>query len=228
MSKQPPLLELVDIHYTLAGQKSPIFNGLQLTVNHGERIAIIAGEAEGKSTLIRLLAGLITPFSGDILLSGVQLKSPPPQPGGIGLLFLDTANHFLTPVVQEEVMLSMGNSNNQELEKKVAYYLELAGLPSKIATSSLVKLSTSQQYRVAVAALLASQSRIILADEPGIFLDLNGEQHLAKIFKELAHNKKTTQVIFTSRMDRAKGFAERILFLNKGILSNTPSPMGRF
>jgi energy-coupling factor transporter ATP-binding protein EcfA2 len=216
MSRQNPLLVLADIHYTLPDHELPLFSGLQLTVNPGERLAIVAGEAQGKSTLLRLLAGLISPSSGQILLSGEKFENPPPQPGGIGLLFCDAANHFLTPVVQEEVLLSIGNVDKQEIESKVAHYLELAGLPPQTSMQSLVKLSTSQQARVGVAALLASQPRLILADEPGLFLDLAGEEQLAKIFQEQSLTKKTAQVIFTSRMERAKRFAERILFLNKG------------
>ena len=119
-------------------------------------------------------------------------------------------------MVQEEVLLSIGNVDKQEIESKVAHYLELAGLPPQTSMQSLVKLSTSQQARVGVAALLASQPRLILADEPGLFLDLAGEEQLAKIFQEQSLTKKTAQVIFTSRMERAKRFAERILFLNKG------------
>jgi energy-coupling factor transporter ATP-binding protein EcfA2 len=225
---QNPLLVLADIHYTLPDNKLPLFNGLHLSINPGERLVILAGEAQGKSTLLRMLAGLISPTKGQVYLSDEQLSNPPPQPGGIGLLFRDAANHFLTPIVQEEILLSMGNVDKQDLESQVAHYLELAGLSPQTAMRSLVNLSASQQARVGVAALLASQPRLILADEPGACLDLAGEEQLAKIFQELSQSKKIAQVIFTSRMERANRFAERILFLNKGILSSTPFPKGRF
>ncbi|MBF0380362.1 MAG: energy-coupling factor ABC transporter ATP-binding protein [Magnetococcales bacterium] len=228
MTANNPLLVLTDINYTLPDHGPELFSGLQLTVGPGERLAVVAGEGEGKSTLMRLMAGLIPPTKGVVALSGNKLDSPPPQPGGIGVLFSDATNHFLTPVVQEEILLGMDNRDKSDGEDKVGQYLELAGFPAHKAGCSLVKLSTSQQSRVAVAAVLASQPCLVLADEPGNYLDMAGEEQLAKTFFDLTQKKNMAQVIFTSRLERANRFAKRILFLNNGVLSNTPSPKGRF
>jgi energy-coupling factor transporter ATP-binding protein EcfA2 len=219
-----PILVLTDINYTMPNHGPDLFSGLQLKVEPGERLAIVGGEAVGKSTLMRLMAGLIKPASGHILFSGQPLTTPPSQPGGIGLLFRDSASHFLIPVAQEEILLSMTNSGELERESKIAGFLELSGLPPQASTWSLAGLSAAQQARVAIASLLASQPRLILADEPGVCLDGTGEERLAALFKEQCAEKAQALVVFTSRLERAKRFADTLLYLSQGILSTTPFP----
>ncbi|MBF0357717.1 MAG: ABC transporter ATP-binding protein [Magnetococcales bacterium] len=228
MNRQNPILTLEDIHYTVAGHEAELFSGLQFTAKPGERIAIVGGEGAGKSTLMRIMAGLISPSAGRVLFAGEPITAPPPPPGGIGLLFRDSANHFLTPMAQEEILLGLMGVDDLEAAGRVTNFLELAALPPQAATWYLANLSASQQSRVAIAALLASKPRLILADEPGLNLDLAGEQELGVQFKELTKDEQAVQVVFTSRLERASVFADRTLYLSEGILSDTPSTSGQY
>jgi energy-coupling factor transporter ATP-binding protein EcfA2 len=219
------MLILSDLHYSLPNQGPKLFDGLQLTLQAGERLAIVGAEGSGKSTLLRLMAGLIRPTSGRIEFCRQPVIRPPPQPGGIGLLFRDSASHFLTPMVGEEILFGLSKGTDLKGEEAVAQALQLSGLPPQAATWSLAALSAGQQARVAVAALLASQPGLILADEPGACLDEAGEDGLADIFRQRCEKGAVAQVVFTSRLRRANRFAERILLLNREFYHPTLSPL---
>jgi energy-coupling factor transporter ATP-binding protein EcfA2 len=220
------MITLEDIHYGHPSQGTALFNGLGFAAKPGERVAIVGGEGSGKSTLMRLMAGLIPPQGGSLHFMGQPLSTPPAQPGGIGLLFRDSANHFLTPLVQEEILLSLIPVEALQRENRMARFLKLSGLPSQASSWSLSALSSGQQSRVALAALLAAQPRLILADEPGLCLDKAGEEGMALLFRTLCEEEGVTQVVFTSRMERARRFSDRVLFLDRGILTLSPFPEG--
>ncbi|MBF0447577.1 MAG: ABC transporter ATP-binding protein [Magnetococcales bacterium] len=223
-----PLLSLSDIHLILPGQKTALFDGLSLSVEPGERLAVFGAEGVGKSTLLRLMAGLRLPDSGRILFQGQSLDGPPAQPGGIGVLFQNPADHFLMPLVHEEIVLGLTTSV-AEKTARVLEVLELCGLPAQAADWSMSRLSGSQQSRVSLAALLASQPALVLLDEPGAALDRSGEEEMACVLERLCSRNKLAQVIFSNRQQRAERFADRILHLDRGILSayiGVPLPNG--
>lgn len=203
-----PLLHLTDICLTLPNQGAAIFSALQFVLYPGERVAILGGEASGKSTLMRLMAGLLPPSSGKVVFNG--------QVGEIGLLFRDSANHFLTPIAKEEILLGMYSGADVEQESAMVQLLEFSGLPPQASTWSLAALSAAQQSRVAIAALFAGRPRLVLADEPGGCLDEAGEGKLAAILKDKCEQEQLAQVIFTSRLQRARQFSDKIFMLNQG------------
>ncbi|MBF0455045.1 MAG: ABC transporter ATP-binding protein [Magnetococcales bacterium] len=222
-----PLLALSQLCFALPNQGPALFANLSFALYPGERVAIVGGEASGKSCLMRLMAGLMVPDSGQVLFKGSALCHPPPQPGGVALLFREAANHFLAPVAGEEIRLGMARGSDRQQSERTATLLSMVGLPPQAVGWSLSTLSASQQYRVALAALLAGKPALILADEPGHALDSEGEEGVANLFARQCQSHAVAQLILTSRLDRADRFADRILSLGQGILtplSTTPSP----
>ncbi len=107
----------------------------------------------------------------------------------------------------------MGVSGGVAVDTEVAALLATVGLSPDLAGQNLTRLSTSRQYRVAVAATLAARPRLILADEPGASLDDAGEEGLARLFVKKCEKGSAALVIFTSRESRAGLFANRVIHL---------------
>lgn len=213
--KSPPLLRLEEVTFRFSSAQAPLFAPVHLSVEPGERWAVVGGEGAGKSTLMRVMAGLRPPTSGRCLFQGRLMAHPPPSPGGIGLLFRDAGSHFLAPTVVEEVWLGVTGLDEKSREEHLSHLLRQVGLPITVATASLARLSPSQQTRVAIATLLAAQPRLILADEPGATLDEAGEAAVAERFRSLCREEKVAQIIFTSRHRRAARFADRTIVLTR-------------
>ena len=191
----------------------PLFNRLNWNIHPGERWAVIGPEGCGKTTLHRLMAGLIRPDTGETLLNGVPYATVTNRTEIVGVLFSEPSPRFLTPMVWEEIALtpSIQGVEGDALRQRVCQSLQQAGLAETLATRDLASLSTSQCARVAWAAVFAAQPQLLLADEPGAQLSLEGETELANRLPQTM-----ASVIFTSRRERAKRFANRYLWLENG------------
>ena len=204
-------LDNVSLHRPATDQ--PLFNRLNWSIHPGERWAVVGPEGCGKTTLHRLMAGLIRPDTGEILLQGVPHTALTNRSEILGVLFSEPSPRFLTPMVWEEIALtpSIQGVAGEALQQRVYQALQQAGLAKELATRELTSLSASQCARVAWAAVFAAHPQLLLADEPGAQLSLEGETELAN------HPPPSmASVIFTSRMGRAKRFANRYLWLENG------------
>lgn len=177
-----------------------------------EHLAILGKEGSGKSLLLRVMAGLQRPTSGEVIWQGHLLTGVPPV-GQIGVLFRDPEVRFLSATPWEECALtpvSLG-LKTKELQERVEASLAMAGLDGKHANRDWSELSASMRYRAGVAALFAMRPKLILADEPGGPLSDEGEQELADRFLEFGQTYGTSFIIFTSRPARATIYADRMI-----------------
>lgn len=190
-------------------QGKPLFSSLTWKIADGERWAVVGPEGCGKSTLLRLMAGLIRPDGGQLWLAGQPLAQVANRAEILGVLFAEPVPRFLTPVVWEEVALtpSACGVTGTVLQQRVAEALREAGIPEVLASRELASLSMAQAARVALAAVLVMQPRLLLWDEPGRDLSEAGERALARQLRE----KSLASVVFTSRQARAELFADRLV-----------------
>lgn len=221
-STSVPLLSLENVllHHPADGR--PLLNRINGTFRPGERWAVVGPEGCGKSTLHRLMAGLIAPEEGAVRVQGLPYASLSDRSHRVGVLFAEPAPRFLTPVVWEEVALTPGTHGLEGslLQQRVREALRWAGLPEAMATREVVSLSASQCARVALAAVLAAHPPLLLADEPAAHHSEEGEREMANLLMDHARGPRTmTSILFTSRMARAKRFADHILWLENGCLT---------
>ncbi|MEO5362019.1 MAG: energy-coupling factor ABC transporter ATP-binding protein [Magnetococcus sp. DMHC-8] len=194
--------------------QGPVFRDLTWAIEAGERWAVVGPEGCGKSTLLRLMAGLLRPDGGEVQRNGQPCATLPDRAAWVGVLFADPALRFLTPVVWEEVALtpSFHGMTGERLQQRVSEALQWAGVPDHLHHCELATLSAAQSARVAWAAVWAMQPQLWLLDEPGAQLSEAGEEELA------ARLRPMTSVVFTSRMARARRFADRLVRLEEGTL----------
>jgi energy-coupling factor transporter ATP-binding protein EcfA2 len=188
-------------------------------LHRGDSVAIVGPEASGKSTLLRLMAKILVPDSGTVTLD----PSLAGRVGGIGVLFQTAGAHFLAARVWDEVAFipaAQGLAPAVVAERTRAA-LARVGMAGPWKTALLLHLSPSQAQRVALAALIAADPLVLLADEPGQPLSAAGEREFATVFRQLNRERGVATVVLTSRPESARLFADTLFYLEAGRLGNT-------
>ena len=207
-----------------------MFQGLNLTVRPGERLAILGPSEAGKSTLALCLQGLIPrmikgDFRGEIEVDGVLTTSCRPRQlaGRVGILLQDFEAQLFTTRVDQEVAFGPENLSlpREELRRRVAECLALTGLAG-LDDRDPATLSGGQRQLLALAAVLALAPRLLVLDEPTTDLDpLRVEELLASL--DLFSRTRDLTLIFLGEDLRLARLCTRIVLLNRGeILADGP------
>ena len=222
MTNRTPLLALNNVSVRMPSTEQTLIDALTWAIHPGERWAVVAPEGGGKTTLLRVMAGLRPPDTGEIYRNIPPLHADTGRAKGIAVLFCEPAIHFLAPVVWEEVLLTpmMRDIQDGPAQQRVVGALQLAGLTGDVATREIATLSHAQCTRVALAAVLAAHPPLLLADEPGARLSEEGENEMASRLAACTMPPHAmASVVFTSRMARARQFADRCLHLANGTIT---------
>lgn len=194
-------------------------DGVDLTVEKGEFMAIVGTSGSGKSTLLHMLGGLDRPTSGKVIVDGKDIFSLKDEEltifrrRKIGFIF---QNYNLVPVlnVNENIILPIQLDGNQPDASYVGQIIETLGLKSKL-NNLPNNLSGGQQQRVAIARALATKPAIILADEPTGNLDSKTSQDVLGLLKVTSQKFAQTIVMITHNEEIAQ-MADRIIRIEDG------------
>lgn len=212
--------------YPLNGVAVHALNGVDLTVEDGEMVAIMGASGSGKSTMMNILGCMDRATTGKYLLEGVdageltneelaQLRNQK-----IGFVF-QKYNLLPRMSVWQNVMLPMiyGGKNGSQAKKKVLDALEMVGIGS-LAYNQPNQMSGGQQQRAAIARSLINDPQLILADEPTGALDTVSSADVMKVLQSLHREKGVTLVIVTHEPEIA-AYCEREVVMRDGrILSD--------
>jgi len=168
-------------------RNKPLLCGIELTVNQGDKIAILGPNGSGKTTLLYLIMGFLKPKEGEIKIFGKLRKEEKDFAevrAKIGLLFQNSDAQLICPTVKEDIafgLLNVGKSKKETMEiiKKIAEYFEITHLLER----SIFKLSGGEKKLVALAGVFAMNPVCYLLDEPTSGLD---EKSKSKVLKILA------------------------------------------
>ncbi len=206
------------------GTPLQILAGLDLTIRHGEFVAIVGASGVGKSTLLHLLGALDAPTGGSVMLDGVDYAGCGPDALAeirnrkIGFVF--QFHHLLREFTAlENVMLPLliGGAGDGQARSRAEELLAAVGLAGRM-THRPAALSGGEQQRVAVARALVTDPRVVLADEPSGNLDHANSERLHDLFGALSKQFETALVAVThNRLLAAR--ADRVLSLEDGRLS---------
>ncbi len=210
-------LELKGVGKRFPGKQGDrsILEGVNLTVEEGEFIAIVGPSGSGKTTLVSLVAGLIKPDDGEVLLEGKKIEEPGPDRG---MVF---QNYSLLPwlTVRQNVKLAVDavhpELSDKDKNDKTDHYVKMVKL-DKAEAKRPKELSGGMRQRVCVARGFAMEPKILLLDEPFSALDAltraSLQDELARIWAE---DKKTVLMI-TNDVDEAVLLADRIYPMTGG------------
>ncbi len=194
-------------------------DGVDLSVEKGEFVAIVGTSGSGKSTLLHMLGGLDRPTSGSVTVDGRELSQLKDEEltvfrrRKIGFVF---QNYNLVPVlsVYENIVLPIQLDGNREDEAYVKKIIDTLGLEKKL-NNLPNNLSGGQQQRVAIARALAAKPAIILADEPTGNLDSSTSQDVMGLLKVTSERFAQTIVMITHNEEIAQ-MADRIIRIEDG------------
>jgi nitrate/nitrite transport system ATP-binding protein len=213
----PPILELTAVskHYGEGKTRSEILADVNLSVREGEFVAILGYSGTGKTTLVSLMAGLITADSGGVLFRDREVTGPGPERGVV------FQSYSLMPwlTVSGNVALAVNSVHKRksaaERREIVERYIGMVGL-THAAERRPAELSGGMRQRVAVARALAMQPEILLLDEPLSALDALTRAKLQDELAQISAIEKKAIVLITNDVDEAILLADRVIPLNPG------------
>lgn len=201
---------------------APIFDQISFTVGHGEIAAIVGPSGQGKTTILRLIAGFDSPSTGEILMDGVCVSDTElrvnPEKRGIGYVPQDGAL-FPHLTVAENVAFGLRRGAKQRVEEM----LRLVGLHG-LGDRRPDEISGGQMQRVALARALAPEPRMVLMDEPFSALDAAMRIEVRDEVHAILRKTGTTTVMVTHDQAEAMSIADHVIVMLDGGIAQTGSP----
>jgi sulfate/thiosulfate transport system ATP-binding protein len=195
-----------------------------LRVPDGSLTALLGPSGGGKSTLLRVIAGLEEPDAGEVRIAGQSMNDVPPQHRGVGLVFQHYAA-FKHMTVRDNIAfgLRVRRRPRPEVRARVEELLELVHL-SGLADRYPAQLSGGQRQRMALARALAVEPRVLLLDEPFGALDARVRQELRDWLRRLHDEVHVTTIFVTHDQEEAMELAEQIVVVHQGRVEQAGSP----
>jgi ABC-type Fe3+/spermidine/putrescine transport system ATPase subunit/nucleotide-binding universal stress UspA family protein len=195
-----------------------VVDNVSLEVADKELFVLLGSSGSGKSTILRMIAGLAQPSSGRILLHGRDVTNLPPQERGTGFVFQNySIFRHMTVAENIEFGLRIRKVERDERTRRREQLLDLAGLAG-LGSRYAHQLSGGQQQRVALARALVYEPNVLLLDEPFGALDVKIRAQLRRILKEIQQRLAVTTILVTHDQEEAFELSDRIGVLERGRL----------
>jgi spermidine/putrescine transport system ATP-binding protein len=199
-------------------------DNLSFTVERGSFFSILGPSGGGKTTLLRMIAGFISPDSGDIRIGGQSMRDIEPNRRPVNMVFQQLAL-FPMMSVGENVAFGLARRGmpRAERNRRAEAMLERVGLTGA-APKKVDELSGGQRQRVAIARSLVLEPTLLLLDEPLGALDLKLREHMKIELKQLQAAFGTTFVYITHDQSEALVLSDRVAVMNRGHFEQLGSP----
>lgn len=204
--------------------KENILNNISFDLPSAKMLALLGASGCGKSTILRIIAGLENPDSGDVLFDGQSVLKTPVQARGVGFVF---QNYALFPhmTVFDNIAfpLSIKKTPKHAQRARVDELLALCQI-GHLADKYPHQISGGQAQRVALARALASSPRILLLDEPFSALDTDVRHHLRSALKDIQRATHISAILVTHDKDEAFFLADKIVLMKQGRVEKIGRP----
>ena len=219
-----PFLALEGVSARHPGSDTDVLHGLSISVDRGEVIAVLGSSGSGKTSLLRVIAGLLPTVSGEVELGGVIITRVPTHQRGIGLMFQE---HALFPHLDVADNVAFGLRMNRvpkvDRARRVEEVLELVDLDG-FGARDISSLSGGERQRVALARTLAPSPQLLLLDEPMGSLDRVLRDRLLPELRELIEQLGLTALYVTHDRTEAFDLADRIAVMDEGRIIQFATP----
>lgn len=198
---------------------------VSFTVEKGETVAVIGHTGSGKSTLMQMLNGLLTPDSGAVLLDGKDIRSDKAFTRNVrfrvGLCFQYPEYQLFEETCYKDISFGPKNMglSEEEIRLRVTEAAAIVGLPESLLQRSPFELSGGQKRRCAIAGVIAMRPEVLILDEPTAGLDPKGRDDVFGMIRSYQQATQAAVIIVTHSMEDAALLADRILVMNRGKLA---------
>ena len=204
--------------------KTSVLENISFDVAEGEVLVLLGASGSGKTTILRIIAGLEQPYTGKVVLHGKDVTELPARERGVGVIF---QSYALFPKMTVEKNIGYGlrirKRRRKEIKQTVNELLELVQLQEH-RKKYPSQLSGGQQQRVAIARTLAYKPEVLLFDEPFGALDTQTRTHLRREIRSLLKKIKVPAIFITHDQEEALELGDRIAVLNVGHLEQIGTP----
>ncbi|NBK78189.1 energy-coupling factor transporter ATPase [bacterium D16-76] len=202
-----------------AGVGQEVLHGVSLQIEQGEFVALLGHNGCGKSTMAKLLNGMLTPSAGQVVVDGLDAGKEENQlevRRRVGLVLQNPDNQLVAGIVEEDVAFGPENLGvpPEEIRRRVDAALKAVGM-YPYREHAPHKLSGGQKQRVAIAGVIAMETKCLVLDEPTAMLDPRGRQEVMEAITRLNREKGITVVLITHYMDEAVQ-AGRVVVMDGG------------
>lgn len=228
------LIEINNLYFQYLHNQSQggwILNGINLTIQQGEFVAILGPNGCGKSTLAKHFNALLVPSGGEVFINGLDTQDEQNHLDirqTIGMIFQNPDNQIISTIVEEDVAFAPENLGLKpsEIRRRVDWALSAVDMLD-YRRHTPFKLSGGQKQRVAIAGILAMHPQCIVLDEPTSMLDPKGRTDVMKTIEQLNRELGITIVLITHHMEEAAR-AKRVVVLDHGQVALDDEPANVF
>ncbi|OLB81057.1 MAG: sulfate ABC transporter ATP-binding protein [Actinobacteria bacterium 13_2_20CM_2_71_6] len=215
-------IEVRDVNKSFGS--TPVLRDVSVNISSGSLTALLGPSGGGKSTLLRIIAGLELPDTGTVLISGQDATRLAPQRRNVGFVFQHYAAFKHMTVYRNVAFgLEVRKRPKAEVRRRVTELLELVHL-EQMADRYPNQLSGGQRQRMALARALAVEPQVLLLDEPFGALDAQVRKELRTWLRRLHDEVHVTTVFVTHDQEEAMDVADEIVVLANGIVEQVGSP----
>ena len=225
-------IEAKGIEFAYSPEEDKVINGIDLKIEKGSYVSIIGHNGCGKSTLAKLLCGILLPSNdGAVFVDGMNTADEDKSfdiRKKCGMVFQNPDNQLVASVVEEDIAFAPENLGlpRDEIRKRVDSALATVDM-TEYAKHATYKLSGGQKQRIAIAGILAMQPECIVFDEATAMLDPTGRKEIVSAMKRLNKEMGMTVITITHYMNEAVE-ADRIIVMDHGKIISDGTPQEIF
>ena len=223
-------IEFRNVSFRYGDEQPWVLDNVSFEIYKDEWVAIIGHNGSGKSTIAKLMNGLLYPQQGEIIINGMPVNDEHVWDvrKHVGMVFQNPDNQFVGTTVQDDVAFGMENRGipREEMEKRIKEVLKAVRMEEYLLTEPH-RLSGGQKQRVAIASVLAVKPNVLILDEATAMLDPRGRKEIMRTVADIQEKNEVSLITITHDLQEVV-LAERVIVMNNGKVWDEAKPRDIF